>query len=79
MVCNRALTDSEVGGWASFTSGVCAPTPDCAAALFPFKVAPDPAACAGGLASVTVAPVAPVAGLTGRAWTTTLCEFTRGV
>lgn len=44
--------------------------------LFPFKVAPDPAVCIGGLTSATVGPGA---WLTAGAEATTLCELMRGV
>lgn len=85
IMCDLPLTDAELDGWPLFTSGVCMPIPDCTVVLattaalvllFPFKVAPDPAVCIGGLTSVTVGPVG---WLTGWAEATTLCEFMRGV
>lgn len=59
MMCEPALTAVEPDVWPSF-----APTPAGVpataglAALFPFKVASEPAVCIGGLTSVTVGPVA---------------------
>lgn len=67
IMCDPALTDTELDGWLLFTSVVCMAIPVGAvvlatkaglALLFPFKVAPDPAVCIGGLTSVTVGPVA---------------------
>ncbi len=85
IMCDPALTDTELDGWLLFTSGVFKPIPAWPvvlattaglALLFPFKVAPDPAVCIGGLTSATVGPAV---WLTGWAEATTLCEFMRGV
>ena len=85
IMCDPALTDTELGDWLLFTSGVWTVIPVWPvvlatkaglAILFPFRVAPDPAVlCIGGLTSVTAGPAA---WLTGWAETTTL-EFMRGV
>lgn len=82
IMCDPALTDTELDGWLLLTSGDCVPIPVVLettaglALLFPFKVAPEPAVCIGGLTSVTVGPAA---WLTVAAEATTLCELMRGV
>lgn len=85
MMCDPALTETELVDWLLFTSGLCMATPVWHVVLaptagltllLPFKVAPDRAVCTGGLTSVTVRPVA---WFTGWAEATIFCAFIRCV